>query len=344
VNKIKIMGLLTRLRGERLYYSSTPAPTNGADSLSLDATAAPQIARRPGGARLHRAVVYARRTLPSGRERVLTMDVHVPAGPGRKPLVVYVPGGGFAVSLKRLAAQQRAYLAAAGYVVASIEYRTVPNDATYVDGVADVKSAVRFLRSRADDYAVDVDHVALWGESAGGYLAAMAGLTAGRAEFETPDHAGYSSEVQAVIDQFGPSDLSRVAEGYDASTVAAYGRPDNTFAYYVNGRRSGKALGDDPATLAAANPITYVSPSAPPFLLLHGEDDRIISPIQTGLLHRSLRDAGVESTRYLLPGAGHGDLSMTGRQAAVWTTTTVMTVVRGFLDDHLRSRRPTPER
>ncbi len=335
MNRLKIMSVVARLRRETFAYSSIPASGEGYRSIPLDVDPAAQVPRRPSGVTLRRNVVYARRTLPSGRQRVLRMDLHVPTGPGRNPLVVYVPGGGFSVSPKGLAARQRAYLAGTGYVVASVEYRTAPDDARYVDGVADVTSAIRFLRAHAEEYDIDATRVAVWGESAGGYLAAMAAVTAGRGEFETSDNPGHSSAVRAVIDAFGASDLSRLTEGFDKSTSAAYAGMDNAVAHYVNGRRSGKALSDEPAIVSAADPTTYVSDASPPFLILHGDDDRVISPIQTDLLHHALVDAGAHSTRYVLRGAGHGDLSATGAQAKLWTTTTVLDLIRDFLNDHL---------
>jgi len=77
----------------------------------------------------------------------------------------------------------------------------------------------------------------------------------------------------------------------------------------------------------------------PPILdvTIHGDDDRIITPAQTELLHQALLAAGADSTRYLLTGAGHGQLSLTGRQAQQWTSTQVMTIIKDFLDEHLRS-------
>lgn len=86
-----------------------------------------------------------------------------------------------------------------------------------------------------------------------------------------------------------------------------------------------------------ANPADLVHPAASPFLLLHGDDDRIVAPDQTGLLHRALVGAGADSTRYVLAGAGHGQLSLTRRQAEQWTSVQVLTTIKNFLDQQLRS-------
>jgi hypothetical protein len=78
-------------------------------------------------------------------------------------------------------------------------------------------------------------------------------------------------------------------------------------------------------------------PGAPAFLLLHGDDDRVIPPAQTLALHHALLDAGADSIHYLLAGAGHGRMAFNRRQARQWTSVQVMTLISDFLDDHLRS-------
>jgi len=92
------------------------------------------------------------------------MDIQILASPQRqRPLIVYVPGGGFMSARKEAALDLRTYVAGAGFIVASIEYRTMLNGATFRDGVADVKSAIRYLRANAQTYGVDTKKVAVWG-------------------------------------------------------------------------------------------------------------------------------------------------------------------------------------
>ncbi|HEX4361177.1 MAG TPA: alpha/beta hydrolase [Pseudonocardia sp.] len=224
----------------------------------------------------------------------------------------------------------------AGFAVASIEYRTVLHGATYTDGVADVKAAVRYLRAHAELYRIDADRVALWGGSAGGYLVSLAGLTNGLAEFEVGAHRDQSSAAQAVVDKFGASDLARIADDFDGAARDFATQPDNPRARYAGVPAGGSVL-TDPDAVAKANPINYVRPDAPPFLLLHGTADTIISPSQTLLLHTALRAAGVPSTRYLLEGANHGDLVFLGDPDAglPWSTEAVMDRAVGFLRSRL---------
>jgi acetyl esterase/lipase len=92
------------------------------------------------------------------------------------------------------------------------------------------------------------------------------------------------------------------------------------------------------SSIPAAEPAeNLVRPSAPAFLLLHGDDDRIIPPAQTLALHEALVAAGADSTRHLLAGAGHGQLALSRSQARQWTSVQVMTVIKDFLDRQLKN-------
>lgn len=269
----------------------------------------------------------------------LKLDIVMPDSGHPAPLVVYVPGGGFVISARDGDLARRRLLAEAGFAVASVDYRTTMSGSTYVDGVRDVRSAIRFLRAHTDVYGLDTRRIAVWGESAGGYLAAMTGVTNGLDRFDTGEYLDHSSDVQAVVDMFGGSDLAQLATDFDEPTQAFFRGPDNSLAWYVFGRDSGKAFADDPAEAARANPITYVNPETPPFLLFHGSDDHLVSPSQTLLLHKALLAADTSSTHYLLDGARHGDMAFLGDVEAVrpWATRQIMGYLIDFLRNHLAS-------
>ena len=195
MNIPSLMTKVAALSGHPIPMSKQPAPYNADDSLVILASDAGQVPRTRA-AREVRNTTFARHP-SAGRNDAplnLRMDVIVPAAPGAHPLVIFVPGGGFVMSAKAGGRRMRRALAAAGYVVASIEYRTSRHGATYLDGLADVRAAVRFLRANAAEYHIDPSHVALWGESAGGYLVAMAGATNGDPRFDPEGGA----EVQAT--------------------------------------------------------------------------------------------------------------------------------------------------
>ena len=323
-----LMTKIAALRGHPIPISSQAAPLDTDDSEVIDASAEGQI-RSAKDVAVLRNVEFARFTgaRPNGSDVILRMDIMKPRALGRHPLVVYIPGGGFVVAAKIGGARMRRYVAAAGYVVASVEYRTTSHGSIYVDGIADVRAAMGFLRAHADEYGIDPSRVAVWGESAGGYLASMVGVT-NRNERLDPDGAG---DVLAVVNKFGGSSLGRLAEGFDPATVAATGAEGNPIARYVHGPQA-KFIDDNPAALKAADPETYVTAATPPFLLFHGSDDRLISPVQTAALHRALRAAGAESTRYIVVGAGHGDIAVKGGEEKFWTTAPMMRIITDFLD------------
>ena len=291
---LKMMSVVPGIR-----YSTTPAPAQAddpSDRLVVDIDR--QIPRRTPGVTLRRGLEY---------RDGLRLDLHTPAGAGPFPLVVYLPGGGFVMAPRGSARRAREFVSAAGYAVAGVQYRTTRQNAVYSDGVADARAAIDYLVGHADTYGIRPDRVAVWGESAGGYLASLTGLADPR--------------IRAVVNQFGVSDPTRIADGFDARMRTAVADPQHPMHRY---------------RAAEANPIDLVRPGAPPFLLLHGDDDRIIPPAQTLLLHRALQAAdGGGSTRYLLAGAGHGPLSLTRRQARQWTSVQVMTIITDFLQRHL---------
>jgi acetyl esterase/lipase len=267
-------------------------------------------------------VVFATHALPDGTSLNLLMDVQIPLSRGKRhPLVIYVPGGGFMMAAKEQALNLRTYVADAGFVVASVQYRTMLNGATFRDGIADVKSAIRYLRAHAQLYDIDAGRVAVWGESAGGYLVAMVGVTNGVKSFDVGNDLDQESDVQAVVDKFGPSDVSKIAADFDPQLRASY-QANNPFLPYLEGKAA-----------TAANPLTYIEATAPPFLILHGSQDRLVSPSQTLLLHNALAAAGVRSTRYVLEGAGHGDLAFMGDFEAglPWSTRQTMGIIVDFL-------------
>jgi dipeptidyl aminopeptidase/acylaminoacyl peptidase len=128
--------------------------------------------------------------------------------------------------------------------------------------------------------------------------------------------------IRAVVDQFGASDLAPIADGFDPCMESALDDPRHPIRRY---------------RAADANPVDIVRSGAPAFLLLHGDDDRVIPPAQTLMLHQALRAAGADSTYYLLTGAGHGPLAFNRQQARQWSSTQLMTTIRQFLDRHLQS-------
>lgn len=275
-------------------------------------------------------IVYSQPSIYGYPNYKLTMDLLIPDSEERLPAIVYVPGGGFMSANNDKTLQQRLDLAEAGYVVASIEYRVTPQS-TFPAPLEDVKAAIRFLRTNADSYGIDTDAIAVMGHSAGGYLAALAGTTNGIAEFDKGAFLEQSSEVQAVVDIYGLSDLTDVGSGFSEEVQEMHKSPSAPEAMWVNGPAvfgPGGSIHDDPKKAEKANPIHYITKDAPPFLIMHGDSDSLVSPNQTKILHQALVEHGVESSYYVVKGAGHG-----GPQ---WHQEPVTKLIVDFLDAHVK--------
>ena len=218
MNVPTLMTKVAALRGHPIPISSHSAPLDPDGSEVLHADAQHQIKRAKGVRRLGN-VEYTQHE-GAGRKGAplrLRLDLLIPKAQGRHPLVVYVPGGGFVVSPKIAAARMRRYVASAGYVVASVEYRTTRHGATYVDGVADIRAAIRFLRAHADEYSDrhrshrGLGRVCRW----------LSGFDGGPDNPAIVDSIQMARRSQAVVDKFGASSLDRLAEGFDQQAIDA---------------------------------------------------------------------------------------------------------------------------
>jgi acetyl esterase/lipase len=253
------------------------------------------------GTRLLPGVPYA--ALPGMRP--LELDVWLPphsADPA--PAVLFLHGGGWRAGSRHLAGPAFSgtpispfeQVARAGIAVASADYR-LSGEATWPAQLHDVKAAVRWLRARGGELGIDGERIAAWGESAGGHLAELLGLTADDNGLEGDTGVtGPSSQVCLVVAWYAPSDLAAMA----ADTGTDPMDPDT---------REARLLGAPPPLVpdvaAQASPITHVSPGPPPFLLLHGAADRLVPCVQSERLHSALRRTGRNAELVVYPAADH---------------------------------------
>ncbi len=259
----------------------------------------PAPAPGPGRTRVLRGVPYA--AVPGWRP--MELDLHLPAeAAGPVPAVVFLHGGGWRLGSRRTAgpayagAEPFTRVAEAGIAVVSVDYR-LSGEASWPAQLHDAQAAVRWLRARAGELDVDPDRIAAWGESAGGHLAELLGLTADDAALEGDvGVTGPSSAVSAVVAWYAPSDLAGVTTdlGRDPADPAT---------------REALLLGAPPPCVprlsAQASPVTHVSGDAPPFLLLHGAADRLIPCVQSERLRDALTAAGADVELHTYAGADH---------------------------------------
>jgi acetyl esterase/lipase len=251
----------------------------------------------PDGTRRLHGVPYA---AISGL-RPLELDLYLPAA-SPAPLVVFLHGGGWRQGSRRSVGP--AYdgatpspfdrMAHGGLAVASVDYR-LSGEATWPAQLHDAKAAVRWLRSRADELDVDGTRIAAWGESAGGHLAALLGLTGPDLDGDV-GVPGPPTSVATVVTWYAPTDLVALPGDLGADPMAADSREAQLL---------GAPAARVPERAAEASPTSHAGPGAPPFLLLHGRADRFVPYVQAERLRAALGRAGAAAELVTYEGADH---------------------------------------
>jgi acetyl esterase/lipase len=265
-----------------------------------------------------RNLVYA----PNGHERQ-KLDLYLPKEGRNLPLIINIHGGAFKMGSKEDGVPVD-YLSQ-GYAVASINYR-LSQHAKFPAQIEDCKAAVRWLRAHASEFRIDPDRVAAWGASAGGHLAAMLGTTGDTREFDVGANLDQLSRVQAVVDYFGPTDFLQL-DAHRLSNGQVHDSADSPESLLI-----GRPIQENKELTSRANPITYVTPGDPPFLICHGDADPLVPHHQSDLLEAALKKAGVPVTFYTVKGAGHGRFN----------DSRVPELTREFLAAHLKAIKRNP--
>lgn len=228
--------------------------------------------------------------------RDLKMDIIYPEDDGKKyPCIVWICGGGWLTLDKSAHLPYLSMLAREGFVVASLQYRT-SNEEKYPAQLIDVKAGIRYLKAHAQRYRIDEKRFGVMGESAGGQLAAMSALLKDKS-YEEGQYLEYSSEIQAACVWYPVTDLTGFS--YPSSEESAASIESQVLGYNVMSARE-KAL--------EASPVSYVTNSAPPFLIIHGTNDHTVPFAQGELLYDRLVAAGCDADLIAIEGAEHADI------------------------------------
>ena len=245
----------------------------------------------PDGTILHGNLQYNNDTDPKH-----LLDIYLPAdAKGKLPLVIFIHGGGWLSNdkyadmgyMKKTVAE----IVNNGFALASIDYR-FSTQAVFPAQMLDCNRAISFLYDNAGKYAFDVNRFAVMGFSAGGHLASMVGLSKNNNidSFFMPGTTRTFS-FKAVVDFYGPAELIMFPGAGDAKSPEAL--------------LIGAAPLDRPDLARAASPVTYVDKNDPPFIIIHGEKDELVSPDQSRLLSSWLTLAGVQNELIIVQDAPH---------------------------------------
>jgi acetyl esterase/lipase len=261
------------------------------------------------------------------------LDIYLPdESEGPFPVILSIHGGAF-MGCDKSDAQVAPALDGLerGYAVVAVNYR-LSWEAIFPALVQDAKAAVRWVRANASKYHFDVERVAAWGGSAGGYQSSMLGTSAGIPGLEdlslgNPDQP---CSVQAVVSWYGPTNFLKMDEFLTASGMLPppgfrHSEPNSPESLLL-----GQLITEIPDKVKAANPETYLRPDAPPFLLQHGVKDPVV-PVQCSIEFAAKIEQVCGAGRAeldLIEGAEHADPK--------FETPENVKRVLDFLDKHLK--------
>lgn len=226
-----------------------------------------------------------------------TMDIYIPATPGPYRVIIWIHGGAFRMGSKVDRVPLK--MLNQGYVIVAINYR-LSQDAIFPAQIEDCKAAVRWLRAHAGTYDFDNTRFVAWGESAGGYLAAMLGTCGHVRTWDIGTHLDQSSRVQAVIDLYGPTDFLQM----DAQRLP-HGMTHND-ADSPESQLVGGPIQAQVELARLANPMTHINGCTAPFLIIHGDADPLVPYGQSQLLVAALQRQSIAVTLHTIVGGGHG--------------------------------------
>lgn len=224
-----------------------------------------------------------------GPDYRLACDIYQPVGEGPFPAVLAIHGGAWRHGSKLHMLRHAWELASHGYVVVSINYRLAP-DNKFPTQIHDCKTAVRWMRFKAEKLKIDTDRIAAFGYSAGAHLAAMLGTTESKDGFEgeikNEKLKPFSTRVQCVIAGGAPCEFDWIKH--------------KSLVYWL-----GHSPQEKPEVYKDAAPLSYVSKDDPPFLFIHGANDIVVPPASSEKMHQELKKSGIDSRYVSVEGKGH---------------------------------------
>ena len=259
----------------------------------------PMLAVQPAHAQEAREDYQVHKDIVYGQVdgRVLLVDLYIPNDTPEPPLLVWVHGGAWRSGSKSSVGPLG--LASAGFAIASVDFRPSA-EAPFPGQIHEIKAAIRFLRAEASTYGYDAERIAIGGNSSGGHLAALVGVTNGHAalEGEVGDHLDQSSSVQAIVDYYGPTNLASILS---QSTPHGLSVRQPALELLLGGQPDAV-----PELAELASVVTHVDATDPPLLILHGDQDPQVPINQSHELHGAYKELGLTVHFEVIHGAAHG--------------------------------------
>jgi acetyl esterase/lipase len=261
---------------------------------------APKEKARPAAARLAAMIdVESDVEYAKAGDISLKLDVLRPKAATDKPrpCVVWIHGGGWQNGDKSSGRGRLSrYVASGDYVGVSVGYR-LTDKGSWPAQIHDCKAAIRWIRANAERLGIDPEKIGVWGSSAGGHLVSHLGTSGDVKQVEGElGTTGTSSRVACVVDFCGPSDFMAFAA--ESPRMNQPGQP----VYKL----LGGPLAEKEDVAKQASPVTFVTTDDPPFLIVHGTDDRTVPIDQAERLYAAQQKAGVNTTFVKIEGGGHG--------------------------------------
>ena len=247
----------------------------------------------------------------------LKLDLHLPTTSPRSPIIVWVHGGAWRAGSK--SSMPLGKLVDAGYAVASMDYR-LSTQAKFPAQIHDIKAAIRFVRGHGADWKLPTNNIVIAGDSAGGHLAALVGVSNGHAELEgaVGNDPKQSSAVQGIISFYGGANLTTILK---QSTPHGLNVRVPALDLLLGGQPEAV-----PELARLASPVFHVDRSDPPLLLLHGDQDPQMPINQAHELMGAYKKLNLPAHLEVVHGAAHG--------GAAFFDADRMEVVKAFLERH----------
>jgi acetyl esterase/lipase len=254
-------------------------------------------------------VAYKTITYIKYKDTSMTMDYYPAQQSGKNPCIIIVHGGSWAGGESQQLPELNSHLAAKGYNVASINYRMAPKWQT-PSPVEDVHAMLQYCRTHAEELYIDTDEFVLIGRSAGAQIALLAAYTLN------------DPAIKGVVDFYGPADM---VWGYSVPSSPWIMNSRKVMEQYIGG-----TYAQVPKKYAACSPLEFVNRQSPPTLIIHGENDVLVSPEHSRRLNLKLGQNGVKHYWLKLPWATHGfdyNLNGPGGQLSTYAVETFLKAV-----------------